>query len=58
MGDVNYIYCGNHFAINTYIKSLCCTPKSSKLYLNEKNEICLFKLTMAILFGDSLMKIC
>lgn len=28
--DVNQT-CGNHFAINTYIKSLCCTPKTNTM---------------------------
>ena len=25
--DINKTYCGDHFAIYTYIKLLCCTPK-------------------------------
>ena len=27
--DVNYTYCGNHFAIYTYIESLCYIPETS-----------------------------
>ena len=27
--DVNWIYCGDHFAINTYTESLCCTPETN-----------------------------
>ena len=26
--DAKSIYCGNHFIIHTYVKSLCCTPKT------------------------------
>lgn len=38
--DVNYTYCGDHFAIFTYNKTLCCTPDSNiiyQAYLNLKN---------------------
>ena len=31
---VNYIYCGNHFAIYIHIQSLCCTPKTMLWYVN------------------------
>ena len=31
--DVNETYSGNHFPINTYIKSLCCTPKTNTVLL-------------------------
>lgn len=27
--DVNNTPCGHHFAAYTYIKSLCCTPKTN-----------------------------
>lgn len=34
--DVNWIYCGNHFAVHTNIKSICCTPETNKmLYVNN-----------------------
>ena len=29
--DVNWTYCGYHFAIYTYIKPLCCTSKTNTL---------------------------
>ena len=33
--DVNQTYCGNHFAMSTNIKSLCCIPKTNiTLYVN------------------------
>ena len=33
--DVNETYCGDHFAIYTNIKSLCCTPETNiMLYVN------------------------
>lgn len=27
--DINKTYCGNNFAAYTYIRSLCCTPKTN-----------------------------
>ena len=27
-------YCGDHFTVNTNIKSLCCTPETNMLYVN------------------------
>ena len=40
--DVNQTYCGDHIAIYTNIKSLCCIPTTNimlyfKLYLNKKS---------------------
>ena len=36
--DVNWTYCGNHFAIYTNIKSLCCTPETiPQLKKKKKN---------------------
>lgn len=33
--DVNSIYCGDHSAVCTYSKSLCCMPKiNTVLYVN------------------------
>ena len=33
--DVNWIYCGDRFAINPYTESLCCTPETNIiLYIN------------------------
>ena len=33
--DVNWIYCGDHFAINPCTESLCCTPETNIiLYIN------------------------
>ena len=32
--DVNQTYCGDHFAIDTNIKTLCCTPKTKVMYAN------------------------
>ena len=33
--DVNWTYCGDHFAMYTIIKSLCCTPETNiTLYAN------------------------
>ena len=31
-------YCGNHFEVYTYIKSLCSTPRTNMLYVNYKTE--------------------
>ena len=40
--DVNKTYCGGHFAVYTYIESLCCTPKTNKMlyvsYISIKLE--------------------
>ena len=30
--DINETYCGDHFAVYTYIKSLCYIPKTNKYY--------------------------
>ena len=36
--DVNLTYCGDHFAVYTNIKSLCCTPETNTtLHVNYKN---------------------
>ena len=35
MTDVNYTYCGDHFAIHTDTKSLGWTPKTHMLYLHH-----------------------
>ena len=32
--DINWTYCGDHFAIYTNIKSLCCTPETKICYVN------------------------
>ena len=35
--NVNETYCGDHFAMYTYIKSLCCTPETNvMLYVSKK----------------------
>ena len=32
--DVKWIYCGDHFAMYTNIKLLCCIPETKRLYVN------------------------
>ena len=32
--DVDYTYCGDHFAIYTNIESLCHIPETSIMYIN------------------------
>ena len=32
--DVNQTYCGDHFAMYTNIKSLCCTPETNIMYID------------------------
>ena len=38
--DVNWTYCGDHFATHIDIKSSCCTPETNtmlgQLYINKK----------------------
>ena len=29
--DINLAYCGEHFAIDTNIESLCCTPENNTI---------------------------
>ena len=40
--DVNNTSCGHHFAACTYIKSLCCTPKTNTVL--DVNYIAIKKL--------------
>ena len=50
--DAKSIYCGSHFTIHTYVKSLCCTPKTCNvtcpLYFNLKK--CISRTLNSVLF--------
>ena len=45
--DANQTYCGAHFAIYTYIESLCCTPETNIMFY--VNCIALKKRCLTIL---------
>ena len=52
--DVNWTYCGYHFAIYTNIESLCCIAETNRMYMlimpqffkKERNVILLVQLTL------------
>ena len=37
---VDDTFCGSHFTISTYIKSLCCTPKTNTMLQVNYTQIC------------------
>ena len=37
--DVNKTYCDDYFAVQTYVKSLHCTPETNVLYVNHISKI-------------------
>ena len=43
--DVNQTYCGNRFAIYTYIKSLCCTPETNTGSVTSQNIVILLNIS-------------
>ena len=34
MTDINWTYCGDHFAIYTNVESLCRTPETNTMYVD------------------------
>ena len=48
--DVNWTYRGDHFAINPYSKSFCCTPETNIiLYINYISTLTKFMNLLLIL---------
>ena len=39
MTDVNWAYCGDHFATNTNIKPLRCTPVTNEMSITPQLKI-------------------
>ena len=35
--NINLTYCGDHFSIYTNIETLCCTPETNTLYVNQNS---------------------